>query len=226
MNILLQYKRISAVFVKDLRSELRTRYASMSLGLFVVVTILMVVFATAGEKISSEIASALLWIILFFSSMTGLGRSFVSEEERGTSLYLHIVSSPSAVFFGKLFLNMLLSVAVMFAVVVLVAFTFDSLTIGSWFAYLLVLFVGSISLSVAATIISAIIAKAQGKGALFPVLSFPLVLPIILIGVESLTMSLSATPFTYIQSNIILMISYSVILGTVSFLLFDFVWKE
>jgi ABC-type transport system involved in cytochrome c biogenesis permease component len=53
----------------------------------------------AGEKIEKYIASALLWIVLFFGSMTGLSRTFVMEEERCTSLLLKISSRPIEVFF-------------------------------------------------------------------------------------------------------------------------------
>ncbi len=49
-----------AVARKDLRSELRTRYALNSLAMFVVVTVAVMAFSAGTEKISTGIASALI----------------------------------------------------------------------------------------------------------------------------------------------------------------------
>lgn len=46
---------IWAIFLKDLKSEIRTRYALNALLMFVVVTISMILFATAGEVMSGEL---------------------------------------------------------------------------------------------------------------------------------------------------------------------------
>lgn len=89
MNTL--YKSI-AVFRKEIAMEFRSRIALSALFLFMVITISTIAFTTAGERIEKYIASALLWIVLFFGSMTGLSRTFVMEEERGTSLLLKLSS--------------------------------------------------------------------------------------------------------------------------------------
>ncbi len=81
----------AAVFTKDLYSELRTRYALNALIMFVVVTLSIILFSTAGETVSPSLSAGILWIIIFFSAMSGLSRSFVSEEERGTTMTLRAV---------------------------------------------------------------------------------------------------------------------------------------
>jgi len=75
---------IFAIFLKDLKSELRTRYALNALFMFVVVTISVILFSTAGESLGGTLLSGLLWVVIFFSAMSGLSRTFVSEEDRGT----------------------------------------------------------------------------------------------------------------------------------------------
>lgn len=74
--------KIYAVLYKEIYSELRSRYAFSSMILFVVITISTISFTMAGDTISNELASALLWIVIFFGAMTGLSRTFVAEEER------------------------------------------------------------------------------------------------------------------------------------------------
>lgn len=99
---------IWAIFLKDLKSEIRTRYALNALLMFVVVTISMILFATAGEVMSGELLSGLLWVVIFFSAMSGLSRTFVSEEDRGTVIFLQLATRPSVVYFGKLLFNLVL----------------------------------------------------------------------------------------------------------------------
>ena len=73
---------VRIVFLKDVRSELRTRYVINSLLMFVLVTISIIRFAIGDEKIEDEILTGLLWISIFFSASGGLARTFVKEEEK------------------------------------------------------------------------------------------------------------------------------------------------
>ena len=94
-----------ALFKKDLHSELRTRYAVNSLVMFIIVAISVILFSIGNERISQSLTGGLFWVVIFFSAMSGLARAFVSEEERGTTLTLQLIASPSTVFSGKLLFN-------------------------------------------------------------------------------------------------------------------------
>lgn len=217
---------IKAVFVKDVKSELRTRYAISSFFLFVVTTISILVFSTAGVDFDTSVAAGLIWVIMFFGAMTGLGRSFISEEERGTVLQLKLSSSSTGVFFGKLVFNSILSVFLNSFAVVLFYLMFNKIKLNSTGLFAVSYLLGSIGIAAASTIISAIIAKANTKGALFPILSFPILLPLMLFGIESTRMAMDGATFTQVQNNFQLMIAYSGIVIVVSYILFDFLWKE
>jgi heme exporter protein B len=218
--------QIVAVLRKDLQSELKTRYALNAALMFVLTTVMMMGFATADEKITNGVAAGLLWVALFFSAMTGLAKSFVSEEERGTSLLLQLVARPTAVYFGKLLFNILLTTLLYGLAVVIFFFIINDVAIKSpalfWMSFLL----GSIATASATTIIAAIIAKANTKGALFPVLSFPVLLPLILSGVETTYQSLAGVSFEAARNNFQIIAAYIVVVIATSFMLFDFVWKE
>src|SRR5713226_4219195 len=92
----------SSIFAKDLRSELRTRYALNALLMFVITTIAIILFAIGNETPTPEILSGVFWIIVFFSAMSGLSRTFIAEEERGTVMTLQLVARPISVYAGKL----------------------------------------------------------------------------------------------------------------------------
>ncbi|NUN70254.1 MAG: heme exporter protein CcmB, partial [Bacteroidetes bacterium] len=93
------------IFVKEFVSEFRTRYALNALLMFVVTTLSIILFSIGQESPSSDVLSGTLWIVIFFSAMSGLSRTFVAEEERGTSLTLRLLVNANAVYIGKLLYN-------------------------------------------------------------------------------------------------------------------------
>lgn len=219
-------KSIKAILLKEIKSEFRTRYAISTILLFVLTTVTMIVFATAGEKLNNQVISGIFWIIMFFGSMTGLSKSFVSEEERGTYLLLQLNSKPYAVYFGKLIFNMILSVSINVIAIILVLTFFSDLEIKNAGLFILIMFLGSIAIAAATTIISALIAKANSKNALFPVLSFPILLPIIIIGIQVTAGSFDGATFAVSQNDLQLIFSYTGIMTVASYFLFDIVWKD
>jgi heme exporter protein B len=220
------FNKSIAVFRKEIAMEFRSRIALSALFLFMVITISTIAFTTAGEKIEKYIASALLWIVLFFGSMTGLSRTFVMEEERGTSLLLKLSSRPIEVFFGKLLFTITLSMSLSILGAGLFLFFLPSLIIGNMMLYWIMVIILSVCMASAITAIAAIISKANGKGALFPVLSFPVLLPPALLGIEALSMAIHGANISEAGSTIIVLLSYAGIMISVSSLLFEFIWNE
>jgi len=219
------FKKAKAVFLKDLKSEFRLRYGISAITLFILTSITMLVFGVGRETINTSIQSALLWIIMFFSSMTGLSKAFVSEEERQTNLLLRISSTSDAIFSGKLIFNIILSVVLNLLAVVLfiVFFNFE---INSFYLFIVIIILGSLGLASASTIISAIIAKASVKNSLFVVLSFPILLPLIIIGIDATVNAMDGTTIDGIKSSLIILLAYSGVLIPVSFIFFDIIWEE
>ncbi len=219
-------KSIIAILLKELKSEFRTRYTISTVLLFVFTTVAMILFATAGEVLNNQVISALFWIIMFFGSMTGLSKSFVSEEERGTYLLLQLISRPYAVYFGKLIFNIILSIAINFTATILILLFFEQLKIYNFTLFLTIILLASLGIASATTLISALIAKANSKNALFPILSFPILLPIIIVGIQITAGSFNGIEFSFAINDLQIILSYSGIMILVSYFLFDFVWID
>ena len=215
-----------ALFKKDFHSELRTRYAINSLAMFIIVAISIILFAVGQEKISKGLTGGLLWVVIFFTAMSGLARAFVSEEERGTALTLQLVASPSTVFSGKLVFNIILVFCMNTVIAVLYAALFESFVLKNFYLFILSFILGNIGLAISSTIIAAIIAKAGAKGTLYPVLSFPILLPLILTSVQLTLFALDGTSIENAQFELAIVVSYDVIMLTASYMLFDFIWKD
>lgn len=219
------FQKAKAVFIKDLKSEFRLRYGISAITLFILTSITMLVFGIGREVINTPIQAALLWVIMFFSSMTGLSKAFVSEEERQTNLLLRISSTADAIYSGKLLFNIILSFVLnIFAVLLFIIFF--NFQINSVLLFIAIITLGSLGLASASTIISAIIAKASVKNSLFVVLSFPILLPLIIIGIDSTVLAMDGTSIDAIKSSLIILLAYSGVLIPVSFIFFDIIWEE
>ncbi len=214
------------VFLKDFRSEVRTRYALNALLMFVVTTISIILFALGNETASNEILSGILWVIIFFSSMAGLSRTFVSEEERGTVMTLQLIATPLTVYAGKFLFNLVLLAMMNLVTIVLYSIVIQNFVIKSFSIFLPTIILGTIGLSAASTIIAAIISKASSKGTLYPVLSFPILLPLLMTLIQATQFAVDGAPFSDAMGEFQILIAYCVVVTTVSYLLFEFIWKE
>jgi len=214
------------IFKKDLKSELRTRYALNALIMFVITTLSVILFSLGNESVSPELLSGVLWIIIFFSTMSGLSRTFVAEEERGTVMTLHLVARPLMIYFGKLLFNLILLGALNIFTVVLYLLFVTGFTIINYPIFIITIILGTLGLASASTIIAAIIAKANTKGTLYPVLSFPILLPLLLTVINATRLSTGDSTFSEAFGEFQVLISYLVVITAISVLLFEYIWKE
>jgi len=216
-----------AVLRKDILSEYRTRYAINAILLFGVTTLTVVSFAVGQIGLPADVYAALFWIIIFFSAMSGLAQVFVKEEESKTAIILKLTADPTPVYWGKLIFNFLL-LTLLEVIITPLYFVMTDVVLHNAALFFTVLILGSIGLAGATTLIAAIISRASIKGALFAVLSFPILLPLLIgaIGGTKKALGPVEAPFAAASSELQLLVSYAVVMITASVLLFEFVWEE
>lgn len=213
------------IFLKDLKQEYKTRYALNAILLFAIVTLVAVSFSIGTFTAAPEIKAALLWIILFFSAMSGLSHIFIREEERHTSDTLKLVTQPAGIFIGKLIFNFLLFLFIELITIPLF-FAVMNFEVSGIRLFLMVVILGTLGLSAGATIVAAIISKASARGALFTVLSFPILLPVLVAGISGTKISILETDIAAAAAELQMLFAYSVVIITAALMLFDFVWKD
>src|SRR5262245_4853735 len=107
---------VGAVFSKDARSEFRTRAALNAIVLFALTTLMVISLSISAQGLSpgikARVLASLLWIVLFFSAMSGLPRVFVKEEDSRTAMALRLAAVPNVVLAGKLLFNVALLLGV------------------------------------------------------------------------------------------------------------------
>jgi heme exporter protein B len=215
----------TAVFVKEWRCEYRTRYALNTLALFAFTTLVVVSFSLGPMGVDRSHGTAVLpvlqWIILLFSVAAGLPRTFVQEEETQTAMALRLSATPSALFCGKLLYNLTLVLAL--EVLVTPAYVImTSLEVASPWLLAAVLAAGGYGLAAGSTLVAAIIAQARSKGTLFSVLSFPILLPLLVLAVE-LTRGATAGDPGGVAVPVLLL--YDATITVAGLMLFPAVWN-
>lgn len=217
-----------AVAAKDLRTEFRTRVALNALGLFALTVLAAVSYTVGPYRISIEdrpfLLAVLLWIVVFFAALAGLDRSFVKEEESHTAPLLRLAASPAAVWLGKLGFNLILIYMLMVILVPLycILMGYTIVLVGGFVA---IMVAGGYTLAVITTIVAAIIARALTRGALFSVLSLPLLLPLMIFLIQGTAGAADGTAET-VRDSLRAVISMGGIMTIVSAMLFPVVWSD
>lgn len=186
----------AAVFAKDWRAELRTRFALNTLGLFAVATLVVVSMALGpigGAPNGPSVLSAVLWLILLFAATAGLPRLFVAEEETHTATALRLAATPSALFAGKLAYGLVLLLALE-AITTPLYLAMVQLPVAEPWLLVTVLAAGAVGLAAASTLVAVMVAQARARGTLFAVLLFPVLVPLLVMAVALTREAVSGEP--------------------------------
>jgi heme exporter protein B len=217
-----------AIWLRDLRGEFRTRYAVNAILMFAVTTLIAVSFSIGSFRIGDAeqpfLYAVLLWIILVFSALSGLSRSFVREEEAGTMDVLKLSARPQSVYLGKLFFNLTLLGALELLIVPLFILLMHY-KISSPGLFLAMVMSGGFGLGAGATIVAAMTAQASARGALFSVLSFPLLLPLMITAIKGCERAADGMN-TAGWPEVRIAVAYTIIMIIMSLFLFPLIWEE
>jgi heme exporter protein B len=213
------------ILKKEITQELRTKYALNTLLAFTGSALLLVLFTLSAQHLDPTPKSGLVWIIILFAAMTGMMRSFVQETEKKTWDLLQINSNPTEVFVGKLTYNF-------FFLLLLHAFTFFfylvmmNLTIVNLPYFLYSVLFGAAGLASVTTLVSAMIAKADRKGAVFSVLCIPLLVPLLLILTRTTKIALVDGSDAAALNDLSALIGFCGATIAAGVMLFDYIWEE
>jgi len=214
----------AAVLVKDIRSEIRTRYAWGSAILFSISALFSIGILLGPYSLDPTMAASLLWALIFFSSMAGLSRSFVKEEEAGTAEILRASAANGPLFFGKALFSAATLISIEIVLVPLFL-TIMGVEVSDPGSFLLILSLGSAGLCVGTTLTGAIVARTSAKGLLFTALSFPILVPDLLLSMAGTRAAMEGEGIRGMDLEVFALSLYIVAISSVSYPLFGFVWE-
>jgi|SRR5579862_2762171 len=215
---------IGAVFRKEIQSELRSKSGLITSGLFGIVSVVAIAFATWTVKLTPTVAAGLFWITLLFSSMISLPRAFTVEEELGTGDLLRLMARPHSVFWGKVLFNLILVAvtAVVLGTLFLVLAQIHVANVG----VLIVSLLGScFALGGGVTLSGALVAQAANRNALSAAIALPLLVPLTAIGVSALRVAFGDPGVAAGIQAAIGLVCYGVVSVAIGPYLFAAVWK-
>lgn len=214
-------QNIITLFKKDLLLEIRQQYSFYGILLYMGATIFVLFMSM--EAPDPAVWNGLFWVIQLFICINTVAKSFLTEN-RGRMLYFFTIASPISFVLAKLLFNLLLMLVMsLLSLLLFTLFLGNPMVKAPAFVGLVVL--GGISLSLVFTFLSAIAAKAHQNAAIMAVLGFPLIIPQLMV-----LMKLSNAAFSEklaIQAtDVLLMIALDVMVVILSVILFPFLWKD
>jgi len=216
------------LFKKEILLEWRSKYAFNGVLLYVVSTVFVCYISFSltpgftGSTGYPVVWNVLFWIIMLFASVNAIEKSFMSK---GRLLYYYSIASPQAIILSKTIYNVLL-MSLLSILALLVYSVFFTNTIGDPLFYFLSVLLGSISFSTVFTMISAIASKAGNNGTLMAILSFPVIIPVILVLIKLSKNAMDGLDRSLNYENIGVLCAINVIVIATSLLLFPYLWRD
>ena len=215
--------QINILIEKEIRLEWKQKYAFNGLLLYVGATV-FICYLSFREFLDVPVWNALFWIIQLFAGVNAIAKSFM-QESRGRTLYYYTIADPRAIILSKIIYNFLLMMFLSGFNLV-----FYSILIGNpvddMMMFICCMILGSFGLSSVLTMVSAIAARTGQSAALMPILSFPVLLPILMTTIRLSKNSIDGLAWSVSQPLIITLAALNIIVATMGFILFPYLWKE
>lgn len=215
---------------KEIVLEWRSKYAFNGVLLYIVSTVFICYISfnlnpgftgTTGYPV---VWNVLFWIIILFASVNAIAKSFM-QESKSRLLYYYSIASPQAIILSKTIYNTLL-MTLLSVLALLVYLLFFTNTIGDPLYYFFTVLLGSISFSTVFTMISAIASKAGNNGTLMAILSFPVIIPVILLLIRLSKNAMDGIDRGLSYGHMGVLLAINVIVVTTSLILFPFLWRD
>ena len=172
----------------------------------------------------ARIWNALFWITQLFVATNAVAKSFLQEPQARFRYYFTIIK-PATFLLAKTIYSTILLLAMS-----LVSLLLFNVLLGSpiiqMFLFVLITVLGSISLSVVFTFLSAIAARANQNAALMAILGFPLVTPMLMMLSQ---LAIKAVAPVYQEgwaSMALILLLLDVLVVVLGIILFPFLWQE
>jgi heme exporter protein B len=221
-----QLEEIKALIGKEVRLEWRQRYALNGMLLYVVSTVVIcyMSFNLRQNQLNPATWNALFWIILLFTSISAIAKSFV-QERYGRFIYYYTLASPQSIILSKMLYN-----AGLMLILSAIGFGFYALVMGNpvedgWL-FLGNMLLGALGFSTTLTMVAGIASKAPNNGMLMAVLSFPVILPMLLMLIKVSKNALDGLDRSASVDEIVTLLAINAIVGVLSYILFPYLWRS
>jgi heme exporter protein B len=219
-------KEIKALIDKEIRLELRQKYALNGMILYVVSTVYVcyLSFRLKSNQIDKITWNTLFWIILLFTATNAIAKSF-TQERFGRLLYYYTLANPVAIIISKILYNTLLML-----VLALVGFGVYAVVMGNPVGdigmYLVSIVLGAIGFASSLTMVAGIASKAENNATLMAILSFPIIIPMLIMLLKISKNALDGLDRGSSMNEVFTLLAIDAIVLVLSVILFPYLWRS
>jgi heme exporter protein B len=219
-------KSVWALLSKDILLEWRQRYALNGMLLYVVSTIFVAYMSFKLKVASIEPITwnTLFWIILLFTAVNAITKSF-TQERSGRLIYYYTIVNPQAVIIAKIVYNSIM-LLVLGLIGLLIYTTMMGNPVQDMLLYLFSVVLGAIGFASTLTIVAGIASKADNTSTLMAVLSFPILLPMLLMLMRLSKNAMDGLARNVSYDEILTIVAIDGIVIALSYLLFPYLWRS
>lgn len=220
------FREISLLLKKEFVLEWRQRYALNGILLYVIsaVFVCYLSFNLQRGALNEVTWNALFWIIMLFVAFNAISKSFM-QERHGRLIYYYTIASPQGIILSKMLYNLILML-----VLAIICLLFYSLVMGNDVQNIWLfcgnLLLGACGFSVTLTMISGIASKASNSSTLMAILGFPVIIPMLLMIIKVSKNAIDGLAISVSYDEMMVLLAINVIVGTVSYILFPFLWRS
>jgi heme exporter protein B len=202
--------------------EWKGKYAIAGAFLHIFTAVLITFLALPG--MDRPHFSAIFWIVVIFTTLQGISKAFIGMR-KGSFIFWQQLVSPTVFLGARLFTSFLLMLA--FTLFAYIAFiTIHGAVSETGLHFLLVAIFTGAGISSIFCISSSIAVKTDNPGILLPVLTFPVIIPVLLIGVKAGKKAIDELGFSSLLPELLLLLLLDVLIIFLGLVLVKFIWKE
>ncbi len=168
--------------------------------------------------------NALFWIILLFTAVNAVAKSFL-QERYGRMFYYYSLVSPQSVILSKTIYNLVLML-----ILALLGYAVYATVLGNpvqdKLYFLISIVLGAIGFSIIFTMISAIASKAQNSNMLMAVLGFPIIIPVMVMVLKISKSAIDGLDRSLSTDEVFVLLAINIMIATVAYILFPYLWRS
>jgi len=213
---------------KDLAIEFRTRTAFLSALVFAVLA-LCIFYFTWDESIitAADRAPGVLWVVLAFSALLGLQRSFAIEDhDRGIDALLVSPISREALYIGKAIGNVIFLGAIELVAIPALALFYNLHFGRAMLIVCLIVLLAMIGIVAIGTLFSAMAVNTRLAELLLPMLSLPFFVPVLMDAAQASVRVLAGAPMSTVWPWLKILIAFDIVFIVACTLAFPFTLEE
>jgi heme exporter protein B len=207
---------------KEIIVEWRQRYAINGFILQVFSAVFVVYLSV--KVLNNPTWNAIFWVIMLFVSINAIAKSFIGET-KGKNLYYHSIAKPQQLLTAKLLYNILLNCILSSLCLGIYSLLLGNYVAFKWLYYLAVI-LGSSGFAITFTMLSAISSKSGNGSLLMPVLSIPVIIPLLLILIKTCKRAMDGIDSGLVYNDLLVLAFFNMLIFILAWFLFPSLWKD